>query len=183
MPVSTSSTSAYALGSPPGMMLGPSNAPSSPPDTPIPMKRIPLAAHSSVLRTVSGKYELPASRMMSPSSSSGVSSAMTSSTGLPALAITMIRRALQRVDEVLDGLAAGERALVAVVLHELGHLRRCAVVHGRRRPGAGDVAGQVGAHHRSPVTLIRLFPVGPVTPYLALSLVPRHADSGLYQLL
>ena len=86
------STSAYAAGSPPGMMLGPSSAPSSPPDTPTPMNRMPLAAHSSVRRTVSGKCELPASMMMSPSSSSGVSSSITASTGLPALTITMIFR-------------------------------------------------------------------------------------------
>jgi hypothetical protein len=74
------------------MMLGPSSAPSSPPDTPTPMNRSPLAAHASVRRNVSGKCELPASMMMSPSSSSGVSSSITPSTGLPALTITMIRR-------------------------------------------------------------------------------------------
>ena len=74
------------------MMLGPSRAPSSPPDTPTPMNLMPLAAHSSVRRTVSGKCELPASMMMSPSSSSGVSSSITPSTGAPAFTITMIRR-------------------------------------------------------------------------------------------
>ena len=30
-------TAAHALGEPPGMMEGPSNAPSSPPETPVPM--------------------------------------------------------------------------------------------------------------------------------------------------
>ena len=89
--------------------------------------------------------------MMSPSSSSGVSSSITASTGLPALTITMIRRGrLQRVHEVLDRLAPDERALVAVLLDELGRLRRRPVVHRRRRAAPGDVAGQVGAHHRQP---------------------------------
>ena len=74
------------------MMLGPLSAPSSPPDTPTPMNRRPFAAHASVRRLVSGKCELPASMMMSPSSSSGVSSSITPSTGAPAFTITMIRR-------------------------------------------------------------------------------------------
>ncbi len=74
------------------MMLGPLSAPSSPPDTPTPMNRRPRSAHSSVRRLVSWKCELPASMMMSPSSSSGVSSSITPSTGAPALTITMIRR-------------------------------------------------------------------------------------------
>ena len=56
------------------------------------MNRSPLAAHSSVRRLVSGKWELPASMMMSPSSSSGLSSSITPSTGPPAFTITMIRR-------------------------------------------------------------------------------------------
>lgn len=56
------------------------------------MKRRPRAAHSSVRRLVSGKCELPASMMMSPSSSSGASSSITASTGAPAFTMTMIRR-------------------------------------------------------------------------------------------
>ena len=87
-----SSTCEYASGSPPGMIDGPSSAPSSPPDTPVPMKRRPFDWHSFDRRIVSWKCELPASMMMSPSSSSGVRSPITPSTGPPALTITMIRR-------------------------------------------------------------------------------------------
>jgi hypothetical protein len=74
------------------MMLGPSSAPSSPPDTPMPMNRRPRSAHAAVRRRVSSKWELPASMMMSPSSRSGPRSSITPSTGLPALTMTMIRR-------------------------------------------------------------------------------------------
>src|SRR4051812_10510808 len=76
------------------MMLGPRSAPTSPPDTPVPMKRRPRSRHSSVRRRVSRKRELPPSITMSPSSSSGVRSSITPSTGAPAFTITMIRRGL-----------------------------------------------------------------------------------------
>ncbi|OQC18527.1 MAG: hypothetical protein BWX70_03491 [Verrucomicrobia bacterium ADurb.Bin070] len=48
-------TCGHALASPPGMMAGPSSAPSSPPETPEPMKRRPLSARYFVRRMVSGK--------------------------------------------------------------------------------------------------------------------------------
>src|SRR5690606_32178795 len=78
--------------SPPGMMLGPSSAPSSPPDTPVPMKRRPRSAQYWPRLRVSWKCELPPSMMMSPSSSSGTSSSITLSTGAPAFTMTMILR-------------------------------------------------------------------------------------------
>ena len=74
------------------MIDGPSSAPSSPPETPVPMKRSPRSRHSSVRRRVSAKCELPASMTMSSSSSSGARSPITPSTGAPALTMTMIRR-------------------------------------------------------------------------------------------
>src|SRR3954470_517890 len=92
--VKMSSISPYASRSPPGMIDGPCSAPSSPPDTPVPMKRSPRSRHSSVRRRVSRKRELPPSITMSPSSSSGVRSSITPSTGAPAFTITMIRRGL-----------------------------------------------------------------------------------------
>src|SRR4051794_21026502 len=76
------------------MIDGPCSAPSSPPDTPVPMKRSPRSRHSSVRRRVSRKRELPPSITMSPSSSSGSSASITPSTGAPALTMTMIRRGL-----------------------------------------------------------------------------------------
>src|SRR4051794_11554261 len=92
--VKMSSISPYASRSPPGMIDGPCSAPSSPPDTPVPMKRRPRSRHSSVRRRVSRKRELPPSITMSPSSSSGSSASITPSTGAPALTMTMIRRGL-----------------------------------------------------------------------------------------
>src|SRR4051812_2481498 len=74
------------------MIDGPWSAPSSPPETPVPMKRSPFSRHSSVRRRVSRNCELPPSITMSPSSSSGSSSPITPSTGAPALTITRIRR-------------------------------------------------------------------------------------------
>ena len=74
------------------MMLGPLSAPSSPPETPVPRKRSPRSRHASVRRRVSTKCELPASMTMSPSSSSGVNSSITASTGPPALTMMMTLR-------------------------------------------------------------------------------------------
>ena len=55
-----------AAAEPPGMMEGPLSAPSSPPETPVPMKRSPFASSSFVRRIESGKCELPPSMTMSP---------------------------------------------------------------------------------------------------------------------
>ena len=74
------------------MIEGPSRAPSSPPDTPEPTKCRPLAFSSFSRRIVSGKWALPASMMMSPSSSSGTSSSITASVGPPALTMMITRR-------------------------------------------------------------------------------------------
>src|SRR4051812_19673085 len=76
------------------MIDGPCSAPSSPPETPVPMNRRPRSRHSSVRRRVSRKRELPPSITMSPPSSSGSSASITPSTGAPALTMTMIRRGL-----------------------------------------------------------------------------------------
>ncbi|MNE41170.1 hypothetical protein D3C80_1352280 [compost metagenome] len=70
-------------------MEGPLSAPSSPPDTPVPMKRKPLSSSSLLRRTVSGKYALPPSMMISPWSRYGRSCSIVASVALPAC--TMIR--------------------------------------------------------------------------------------------
>ena len=49
----TSATKSYASFCPPGMIEGPSRAPFSPPDTPVPIKLIPEFANSSLRRMVS----------------------------------------------------------------------------------------------------------------------------------
>ncbi len=59
-------TCGHASGSPPGMIDGPFKAPSSPPETPVPIKSSPLAFRSRVRRVESGKCELPPSIRMSP---------------------------------------------------------------------------------------------------------------------
>jgi hypothetical protein len=61
-------TCGHAAGLPPGMMEGPKRAPSSPPETPVPMKRMPFSARALVRRLESVKSELPPSMMMSPAS-------------------------------------------------------------------------------------------------------------------
>ena len=145
------------------MMLGPSSAPSSPPDTPTPMKRMPFAAHSSVRRTVSGKCELPASMMMSPSSSSGVSSSITASTGLPALTITMIRRGVSSaltkssvVSQPVNGPSSPYSFMNSVVF---AVVRLCTAVGVPRR---AMLRARLAPITASPVTPIRLLPVGSV---------------------
>ena len=77
---------------PPGMIDGPSSAPSSPPETPEPTKCRPFSRSAASRRIVSGKCALPASTTMSPSSRKGTSSSMTASVGPPALTMTTILR-------------------------------------------------------------------------------------------
>ena len=78
-------SSAQAAASPPGIRDGPKRAPSSPPDTPEPMKRRPLALSSFSRRMVSVQRALPPSMMMSPGSKAAASSLITASVGPPAL--------------------------------------------------------------------------------------------------
>ena len=165
------------------MMLGPSSAPSSPPDTPTPMKRMPFAAHSSVRRTVSGKCELPASMMMSPSSSSGVSSSITASTGLPALTITMILRGVSSastkssiVSQPVNGPSWPYSFMNSVVF---AVVRLCTAVGVPRR---AMLRARLAPITASPVTPMRAPEVGrcPVGSLIAL---PRCARSTLREAL
>ncbi|MNI29153.1 hypothetical protein D3C73_829590 [compost metagenome] len=73
-------------------MEGPLSAPSSPPETPVPMKRIPLSSSSLLRRTVSGKNEFPPSIRISPLDRRGSNWLIVSSVGLPALTIIKILR-------------------------------------------------------------------------------------------
>ncbi len=58
------------------MIEGPKRAPSSPPETPVPMKWMPFSRRAATRRLVSGKLALPPSMMMSPLSRSGTSLSM-----------------------------------------------------------------------------------------------------------
>lgn len=77
---------------PPGMMLGPCSAPSSPPETPMPTKWMPCSRRSRSRRRVSAKCALPPSMIMSPGSSSGANSWITASVGSPAFTMMTSRR-------------------------------------------------------------------------------------------
>ncbi len=77
-------SSSQASNSPPGMSDGPKRAPSSPPDTPEPMKRRFFSRSAFSRRMVSVQSALPPSITMSPASSSGTSPSMTASVALPA---------------------------------------------------------------------------------------------------
>ena len=59
-------TSSYASFCPPGMIEGPFKAPSSPPETPVPIKLMPELANSSLRRIVSLKNVFPPSIKISP---------------------------------------------------------------------------------------------------------------------
>ena len=77
---------------PPGIIEGPSRAPSSPPDTPQPTKCSPRALIAFSRRIVSGKCALPASTMMSPGSIRSASWSIIASVGSPALTMMIAVR-------------------------------------------------------------------------------------------
>ena len=71
MVCSSGCTSGHAAALPPGIRDGPFRAPSSPPETPIPIYKIPFASTCFIRRSVSAKLELPPSIITSPSSKIG----------------------------------------------------------------------------------------------------------------
>ena len=108
----------------------------------------PLGLQSWVRRVESGKCELPPSMRMSPGSSSGTSSSMTSSTGGPALTMIMILRG--RFSAATS--SCGE--WVPTIFFPLARpstnastLRRRAVEDGDGEPVALHVQDEVFAHH------------------------------------
>ena len=66
------------------MSDGPNLAPSSPPETPLPMKRSPFSPYAFSRLIVSVQRELPPSITMSPFSRRGVRPSMTASVAFPA---------------------------------------------------------------------------------------------------
>ncbi len=91
-------------------MLGPFSAPSSPPETPVPMYSRPfdfdvLACGARCRR----KCVLPPSMITSPGESSGISCSMSSSTAGPALTISItLRGAARLLDQLFERVAADE---------------------------------------------------------------------------
>ena len=82
----------HALGLPPGMIEGPLRAPSSPPETPVPIYKRPFSSRYFVRRIVSIKKEFPPSMMQSPEEHRGTSWSIASSTGWPAFTMSIIFR-------------------------------------------------------------------------------------------
>src|SRR3954447_872188 len=74
------------------MIEGPLSAPSSPPLTPTPRKRMPCPLNASARRSVSRWWALPPSRIVSPSSSRGTSCSITASVPSPALTMIITAR-------------------------------------------------------------------------------------------
>ena len=74
------------------MIDGPLRAPSSPPETPVPINRIPFSASALVRRVESVNSELPPSIMMSPFSRCGTIWSIIWSTVSPAFTINITRR-------------------------------------------------------------------------------------------
>jgi hypothetical protein len=85
-------TSGQPASLPPGIMLGPLRAPSSPPETPVPTKSSPASSTRWVRRSVSEKRVLPPSMITSPLESSGMSWSMSTSTAAPALTMSITLR-------------------------------------------------------------------------------------------
>jgi len=110
------------------MMLGPLSAPSSPPETPTPRKRMPLAARSCSRRRVSVKSD-----------------------GLTGLDHDHDRAwARDGRHELLDRLRGCDRTLMPEVLVELIGLRGRAIVHGDRKAVVRHVTREVLSHDRQP---------------------------------
>ena len=83
---------AQALRVPDGINEGPKRAPVSPPETPDPIKSMPLTASSFSRRIVSVHNELPPSIIISPCSKKGSKALIVTSVALPALTNKMILR-------------------------------------------------------------------------------------------
>ncbi len=94
---------------PPGMMLGPSSAPSSPPETPAPTKWMPRSRSAASRLRVSRKCAFPPSTSMSPGSSRGANSSITASVGAPALTMIKIRRGRSSAATKSSGVSQGTK--------------------------------------------------------------------------
>ncbi len=139
-------TRSYASLWPPGMIDGPFSAPSSPPDTPVPMKCRPDFARSLLRRMVSVKWVLPPSIRMSPFSSSGRSESMVASVPCAGLHHQQnAARFFERLDELFQRVARHE-LLVGMLGHQFVGFLAAAVVHRYRMSAALDVQRQIAAH-------------------------------------
>jgi hypothetical protein len=107
MSSSSGPSASYDSREPPGMMLGPFSAPSSPPEMPVPTKCRSCPRSAASRRRVSSKCALPPSTTMSPGSRRGTSESMVASVGPPALTMITIRRGRSRLATNSSMLPAG----------------------------------------------------------------------------
>ena len=107
----------------------------------------PRSRSASSRRRVSTKCALPPSMTMSPSSSSGTSSSITASVGSPALTMMIDLRGRSRAGDEVGSRSAGTNSPSWPNSSTSSRRAAGAVVDGDRTV-AGQVTGQVAAHHR-----------------------------------
>ena len=116
-------------------------------------------------RRVSWKWALPPSMSMSPGSSSGANSSITASVAAPALTMMSKRLGFCRAATKSCAVWCGdEGALVAELVHGVGDAGGGPVVQGDGVAVAGEVAGQVTAHHAQPGDAYLRFASRPCAP-------------------
>ncbi len=128
-------------------MEGPRRAPSSPPETPVPMKRMPFSARPFVRRLVSVKRELPPSMMMSPFSRCGtmlIDHLVDRVAGLDHQHDAA--RRLERLNQLLDGMRADDLRALGFVLEELVDLGDGSIEDGHAVAVVVHVQDQILAH-------------------------------------
>ena len=140
----------HASSEPPGMIDGPLSAPSSPPEMPAPTKLMPVSRTAFSRRMVSVNSALPPSTMMSPGSKTFDELV---DDGIRALAglhhDERGARLLQRCGELLVVASSGRTPASGCSSSErLGLLVAAVEDRDRVALAAGEVAGEVRAHHR-----------------------------------
>ena len=137
----------HASAEPPGMIDGPSSAPSSPPEMPAPTKLMPVSRTAFSRRIVSVNRALPPSTMMSPGSKTSVRASITASVPRPACTMMIAVRGF--VSEAANSayVWAATKPRLGVLRHEsLGLLPRAVEDRDRVALAAGEVAGEIRAH-------------------------------------
>ena len=133
------------------MMLGPNSAPSSPPETPVPMNKKPFS--STLLRPTLGVGEVRVAAVDQhvPRREQRVERFHQSVNRRTRLHHHHHKpRRLQRSDQLLQRVAADEVLTLRPARHEVVHFARRTVVHRHAVPAALDVQGEVLTHHGQP---------------------------------
>ena len=131
------------------MRDGPKRAPSSPPETPEPMKRKPFSRRAFSRRMVSVQRALPPSMMMSPGSKTAARPSITASVGLPAWTRMMALRGLASDAANSSRVLAPTRppGVLGFSATNLSVFSDGAVVNRDLEAVVGDVEREVLTHH------------------------------------